>query len=216
MDHQVKIRGFRVELEEIDAVLREHPDVREVVVTTHTQAEQPHIVAYISLNDASRNPPELLPALRTYLKQKLPAYMLPDAFVVLKRFPLSANGKIDRRALPKPDFSHNAAEGARARTPLEETLAQLWCEVLALENVGVDQNFFELGGHSLIATRLFIRIRTTLGFELPLRVLFEAPTIAELAGRIENLVPAAQPAEPPDEADDVNFEEFTLLAGLLS
>jgi len=121
--------------------------------------------------------------LHRFLREKLPDYMIPSAFVLLDALPLSRNGKIDRRALPVPDRERPTLDRAfiAPRNPLEETLANIWIEVLGVERVGVHDNFFELGGHSLLATQVNSRVRDALDVELPLRLLFEAPTIADLA-----------------------------------
>ncbi len=131
---------------------------------------------------------ELIPHLQAYLKEKLPDYMLPDAFVLLDEFPLTSNGKLDRRKLPEPDRSDlvTSSEFASPQTPTEEILARLWGEVLGLEQVGRDDNFFELGGHSLLATRLVARIRDTFKVDLSLRRLFERPTLTAIADFIDH------------------------------
>ncbi|NUS62494.1 MAG: amino acid adenylation domain-containing protein, partial [Saccharothrix sp.] len=171
-DHQVKLRGFRVELGEIEAQLRDHPDVEQAVVT----AQEDRLVAYVV-------PPGDVPVLRQFLRDRLPEFMVPSVFVPLESLPLSVNGKLDRAALPAPDL---ASGGGRApRTPQEELLCGLFAETLGVPKVGIDDDFFVLGGHSLLATRLTARIRATLGAELGLRTLFERPTVAELATRLD-------------------------------
>ncbi len=131
---------------------------------------------------------QIVPQLRSYLKQKLPEYMVPSAFVTLETLPLTANGKVDRRALPVPDRAKALAGAYVApRSPVEETLVGIWAELLRLKQVGIHDNFFELGGHSLLATQMVSRVRDAFGVELPLRSLFEAPTIAQLAKVIEDL-----------------------------
>jgi amino acid adenylation domain-containing protein len=179
LDHQVKIRGFRIELGEVEAVLAQHPQVRETVVIA--RSEQPDdqlLVAYVVPNQEAPTVSEL----RGFLKQTLPDYMMPSVFVMLEALPLTPNGKIDRRALPTPDsFRSVLEEGFVApRNPTEEILTHLWAEVLGLEQVGIHDNFFELGGHSLLATKLISRFRQVFSVELPLRTLFKSPTIAEL------------------------------------
>ena len=121
--------------------------------------------------------------LREHLKHSLPDYMVPGAFVMLKAFPLTPNGKVDRRALPPPQEDEDAG-GAAPRTPEEEALAELWCQLLQRQHVGLRDDFFALGGHSLLATQMLVRIEQLFGVELPLRSLFEAPTIEDLAARI--------------------------------
>ena len=181
IDHQVKIRGFRIELGEIEVVLGQHPAVREALVLAREDVpNQKQLVAYIV--PASEQEPTTN-ELRNFLKGKLPDYMLPSAFIMLHTFPLTPNGKVDRRALPAPDQSRLELAGALVapRTSTERALAEIWAKVLGVERIGVNDNFFELGGHSLLATQVMSRIYDALQVELPLRSLFEAPTVAELA-----------------------------------
>ncbi len=190
LDHQVKIRGVRVEPGEVQAVLGQHPAVRESVVVARDDVsggaptELKRLVAYI-VPDHEHAP--LVSELRGYLKERLPEYMVPSAFVTLNSLPLTPNGKVNRRALPAPDPSGFRAENAYAepRTPIEEQLVEIWEEVLGLERVGIHDDFFELGGHSLLATRVITRLRNAYGVDLPLRRLFEAPTVGALAARVE-------------------------------
>ncbi|HVR96499.1 MAG TPA: amino acid adenylation domain-containing protein, partial [Thermoanaerobaculia bacterium] len=177
IDHQVKIRGFRIELGEIEAVLASHPGVRECAVLVREDVPGSRLlVAYLA--------GEGLPAageLRAFAGQRLPDYMVPSFFVALPAFPLTPSGKLDRRALPEPERSR-APESEEAPLDLvEELLAGIWAEVLGLDRVGIDEDFFALGGHSLLATQVVSRVRTALGAELPLRQLFESPTVAGLA-----------------------------------
>ncbi|MGH2412160.1 MAG: amino acid adenylation domain-containing protein, partial [Microcystaceae cyanobacterium] len=187
LDHQVKIRGFRIELGEIEAVLAQHLQVREAIVMV--REERPgdkRLVAYLVLNSYQQVPPTR-DELRHFLKQKLPEYMVPSAFVVLESLPLTPNGKIDRRALPAPDSASSGREAGLVlpRTPLEATLAAIWAEILKLDQVGIHDNFFELGGHSLLATQVISRVREAFSVEVPLRSLFEFSTIAELSEQIK-------------------------------
>jgi amino acid adenylation domain-containing protein len=184
LDNQVKIRGFRIELGEIEAVLGQHPALREcVVIAQGDDVESKRLVAYVVKSQETINISEL----RHFLKQKLPDYMIPLAFVVLEAIPLTPNGKIDRKALPIPDSSYFSLEASfvAPRTSIEEVLAAIWSNLLGLEQVGIHDNFFELGGHSLLATQVISRLRETFSVELPVRCLFEAPTIAELGESIE-------------------------------
>jgi amino acid adenylation domain-containing protein len=180
-DTQVKIRGYRIELGEIESILVQHPAVRDAVVLAREDMPgDKRLVAYVVLraaNGIGRS------ELRTFLKQKLPEYMVPSAILFLAALPLSANGKVDRRALPVPEYDQLAAESefVEPRTSLEETIATIWADILKLPRVGIHDNFFELGGHSLLATQVISRLRTSLGIELPLRTIFEAPTVEELA-----------------------------------
>ncbi|MEU1014575.1 non-ribosomal peptide synthase/polyketide synthase [Streptomyces sp. NPDC005898] len=179
-DDQVKIRGFRVEPGEIEAVLRGRPDVAQAVVTAHAQQDGVNrLVAYLVPEERG----ELsVAAVRDAVRDRLPDHMVPSAFVVLDDVPRMPSGKVDRAALPAPDFA--GTSGRAARTPQEQILATLFADVLGLPVVGVEDNFFDLGGHSLLATRLVSRVRAVLGVELPLRALFDAPTVAGLAGRL--------------------------------
>jgi amino acid adenylation domain-containing protein len=186
IDNQVKIRGFRIELGEIEALLASHPQIWETVVLVWDDATgDKRLAAYIVPQ------PEItiiIDEIRQFLKAKLPDYMVPNAFVILAALPLTANGKIDRRALPPPESGSEASDKYVApRTPMEEILATIWSEVLKVEKVGINDNFFELGGHSLLATKLVAQIRDRLEIELPLRQLFNSATLAELAQEIEQL-----------------------------
>ncbi|HEX8185042.1 MAG TPA: non-ribosomal peptide synthetase, partial [Blastocatellia bacterium] len=184
IDHQVKIRGFRIELGEIEAMLAQHDAVREaVVIDREDRPGDKRLVAYVVPGD--RQVPTI-GELRDFLGEKLPEYMLPSAFVVLESLPLTRNLKLDRCALPAPEQARPELAGyfVAPRTPLEETLAEIWCEVLGIDKVGVYDNFFDLGGHSLLMTQLASRIRDTFQLELPLRILFDAPTIIEMTTAI--------------------------------
>jgi hypothetical protein len=139
-------------------------------------------------------------ALRSHVQQRLPEYMVPSAITVLDKFPLTANGKLDRRALPEPEFNHPVAEAAAPRSATEELLAEIWCAVLALKQVGIHDNFFELGGHSLLATQVITRVHDALNVELTLRQFFIAPTIARMAPVIEDALLADIQAGTADDA----------------
>ncbi|MEU4353676.1 amino acid adenylation domain-containing protein [Streptomyces virginiae] len=180
-DDQVKIRGFRIEPGEIEAALTALDTVREAAVVARRDLGadgDPVLVAYVV--GASAVPAEL----RTALAASLPEHYVPAAFVVLDALPLTPSGKLDRRALPAPDLGTAAGTGRQPRTPAEEILCALFCEVLGVAEVGIDDDFFDLGGHSLLATRLASRVRATLGTDLPLRSVFDAPTVAGLARRL--------------------------------
>jgi amino acid adenylation domain-containing protein len=191
LDHQVKIRGFRIELGEIESVISQHPAVRETVVIAKGETlENQQLIAYVVLHQKTREQNQqtlTISNLRRFLKKKLPDYMVPAAFVVLNAFPLTPNGKVNRRDLPEPDQSqlHLESTFVAPRTFVEQQIADLWAEVLKLERVGIHDNFFELGGYSLIGIQMMTRLRQNLGVELPLHILFEAPTIAKLSDRIE-------------------------------
>ncbi|NJO27407.1 MAG: amino acid adenylation domain-containing protein [Richelia sp. SL_2_1] len=186
IDNQVKVRGFRIELGEIEAVISQYPAVREtVVVVREDSANSQRIVAYVVPQEQTLVTHEL----RNFLESKLPNYIVPAAFVILEALPLTPNGKVDRKALPIPELTQVSSSNiVPASTPIENLLAGIWAEVLSIEKVGIDNNFFELGGHSLIATRVISQIRQVFQLELPLRCLFEKPTIAGLAKEIENAI----------------------------
>ena len=175
IDHQVKVRGFRVELGEIEAVLVRHPHVYAAAVVSKGR-----LVAHVA---GAANPPEL----RDFLEERLPDYMVPAHFLVSRALPLLPNGKVHRAALPTPEASSLAPEtaGAAPHTATEEILAGIWTEVLGLPRLGIHDNFFELGGHSLLATQVVSRIRRSFSVEIPIRRLFEAPTLAELSEQVE-------------------------------
>jgi acyl carrier protein len=211
-DFQVKIRGFRVELGEIESVLSSHTCIQNAIVITRLDGSGgKQLVAYLISRKGCEPEEELTkPKLRDFLKKQLPDYMVPAFFVVLESFPLTPNGKVDRKALPAPELSSIGEHFVPPQTPVEKMLVGLWTELLDVEKIGANDNFFDLGGHSLLAMRLFVRIRDVFGLELPLRLLFEAPTVAELAKRIENLVWAAQQNAPAKEAGNADHEEMIL------
>ncbi len=199
VDDQVKLRGFRIELGEIEAVLSQHPGVQATIVLLHDVPSDKRLVAYLV------SYPQRVPTssdLRRFLKSKLPAYMVPAAFVLLDALPLTANGKVDRQALRLFAPTMDRTELSQApQTTIEQTLATLWQQLLGQEPIGIHDNFFELGGHSLLATQLMSRVRDAFQLEVPLRSLFETPTIAGLAATIETIrwarqrVPMAEVAE---------------------
>jgi len=180
LDQQVKMRGLRIELGEIEGVLAQQPAVREcAVVARQDPAGNKRLVAYVVWTPGQAI---AVAALRDLLHDSLPDYMVPSTFMMLESLPLTPNGKVDRRALPAPDYTQLSWEKTYVapRTEVEQKLAEIWQEVLGIEQVGVHDNFFELGGHSLLATQVISRIRTALQVEIPLQSLFEAPTVAEL------------------------------------
>jgi amino acid adenylation domain-containing protein len=198
-DDQVKVRGYRIEPGEVEAVLCEHPRVREAaVVALPDPAGGKRLAAYVTSaagegGDGVEGGEGPQPAaLRSWLQERLPAYMVPAAFVVLDALPRTAGGKVDRRALPAPDWGASGEPVVGPRTPTEAQLCAIWEEVLEWSGdrgiVGVHQNFFELGGHSLLATQVVARVRESFGVELQVRTVFEAPTVAELAARVEQAV----------------------------
>jgi acyl carrier protein len=181
-DFQVKIRGYRIELGEIEFALAQHPDVREVIVL----ARDKRLTAYVVLNEAATATAQQL---KEFLKQRLPEYMLPPSFVVLDALPLTATGKVDRNALRidqiGDQIGFETEENYLApRTALEQVLAGIFAEILSLEKVGVNDSFFDLGGHSLLATQVLSRVREAFQLPVPLRKLFEKPTVAGFAAAI--------------------------------
>jgi amino acid adenylation domain-containing protein len=183
VDRQVKVRGIRIEPGEIETVLNDHENVREaaVIVREDTPGNQ-RLVAYVVLRQPDNN-------LRAFAKARVPDHMVPASFVVLDKLPVTTNGKVDYAALPIPDEASfdSGKEFVAPRTSLEETLGQIWTEILGISRVGIYDNFFELGGHSLLATQVVSRIRKTLKVDLPLRVIFDSPTIADLATNVESM-----------------------------
>jgi hypothetical protein len=203
IDEQVKVRGYRVELGEIEAVLRQHASVNDALVMVHEHHDEKELVAYVvprpdhtSTNNDEGEPVEAL--LREFVDQQLPAYMVPVRYVLLQKFPLNAHGKVERKALPAPEYgrAETGVEYVAPRTPLEETVASIWAEVLRLDRVGVKDSFFALGGHSLLAMQVTSRIRETLEPEIPLRALFEHRTVESYAlALLQNRI------EEDDQAD---------------
>nr|WP_282707237.1 non-ribosomal peptide synthetase [Pseudomonas syringae] len=176
IDHQVKIRGLRIELGEIEASLLEHDSVHEAVVIDVEGPSGKQLAAYLVVG---HHDDQLRDALKVCLKESLPDYMVPTHFIVLDRMPLSANGKLDRKALPKPDASQLQRQYVAPCTEQEQQMAAIWADVLKVERVGLSDDFFELGGHSLLATQLISRIHTGLGIDIPLRLIFEKPQLNE-------------------------------------
>jgi Condensation domain/AMP-binding enzyme/AMP-binding enzyme C-terminal domain/Phosphopantetheine attachment site len=190
IDQQVKVRGFRIETGEVEAALRDHPDVQEIVVSAQgVRAEEKRLVAYVVPGKDSRRD-TLVNDLRQRAREKLPEYMVPSVIVLLDQMPLTSDGKVNRRALPEPQATRRdiGEEFVAARTPVEEVMAGIWSEVLGLDRVGIHDNFFHLGGHSLLATRVVARLREAFGTPFPLRKIFEEPTIARLAQVLDDTI----------------------------
>ena len=186
IDHQVKIRGFRIELGEIESVLRKNPALREsVVVVREDRPGDKRLAAYVVRKPEAKVDVE---ELRRFVREALPEYMVPSAFVFLEALPLTPNGKVDRKALPAPEMERrpDTKEFAEPGSPVEEELAAIWREVLGIERISVTDNFFELGGHSLLAIQVISRVREKLKVELPLFSLFDAPTIQQLARGLDS------------------------------
>jgi surfactin family lipopeptide synthetase A len=197
IDHQVKVRGFRVELEEISAVLAQHPALESTIV--RLREDDPgdqRLVAYVVFHPGMAVETA---ALRLFLQQKLPDYMIPSAYIPLEQWPITPNGKVDRAALPRPEQSHlpRSATFVPPQTDLEQQLAEIWQAVLNQPSVGIHDNFFELGGHSLLATQVTARIRQRFQVQLPLRYFFDQPTIAALA------IAIAQRQTQPNQAPKI-------------
>ncbi|GAB4243264.1 MAG: hypothetical protein Kow0049_32760 [Stanieria sp.] len=192
VDRQVKIRGFRIELEEIESKLRQHPDIQSVVVTaTENSLNHQRLIAYIVTTPQFRlrhqnQDKAIASELRSFCVNHFPEYMIPSAFIILKALPLTANGKIDYQALPTPEQNRPELKQVylAPRSLLEKQLAEIWQEVLGLEKIGIHDDFFELGGHSLLITQLLAKVRNAFKVDLPLKELFNAPTIADLAKRL--------------------------------
>jgi len=187
IDQQVKIRGFRIELREIESVLRQHPSVQDaVVLAIREQGGDTRLVAYVvgSMQDNHEDTSLQAALLRSFLQQHLPDYMLPAIFVALEALPLLPNSKVNRNALPAPDAAalgqSTATTYEAPRTPMEELLVEIWADVLKRERIGIHDNFFDIGGHSLLATQVISRIRTVFHVDLPVRSLFENPTVESL------------------------------------
>lgn len=208
IDHQVKLRGYRIEMGEIEMALSQHPLVREVAVLSRENLHGAQaLVAYLA---PSQEPGPTADEMRTYLRQMLPEYMLPSAYVTLDALPLTPNLKVDHRALPAPDWSRRVNAFVAPRTPVEEELARIWSQVLGVEWVGVHDNFFALGGHSLLATQIVAHVRDACQVELPLRSLFEVPTVEGLAELVETLRWATQGPPNPVHYTEAEREEGEL------
>ncbi len=180
IDHQVKLRGYRIELGEVESAVSEHPDVMEAAVQVRGRGDGEGLVCWFAPEAGAEIDAA---AIRDHLRRSLPAWMVPSRFVALEALPRTPNGKVDRSALPEPGWDDlaTAPGDASPSTPTEEAVVQIWREVLGLEALGIHDDFFDLGGHSLLATQVISRVRSRMGVELPLRALFEHPTVAGLA-----------------------------------
>ncbi len=190
IDEQVKVRGFRVEPNEVTATLNEHPHIQQsVVVAREVAPGDTRLIAYFVAVPQSH---PTLGELRDFLGARLPDFMVPATFVRLEKLPLTANGKVDRMSLPAPEDTNTLRDSAYTapRTDMEKTVASILERLLGLEHVDVEENFFSLGGHSLLGAQLVARLRDTFGIEMPLRVIFEAPSVAELSSEIDRLLVA--------------------------
>ncbi|MFQ4145498.1 amino acid adenylation domain-containing protein [Chlorogloeopsis sp. ULAP02] len=221
IDHQVKIRGFRIELEEIETKLNQHFAVQDAVVIVREDSPgDKRLVAYIVPNTQNLeldNKSEFTLHLRQLLKASLPEYMVPSAFVIQDKLPLTTNGKIDKRALTIPDYylSNNETKYIAPRTPIEKELANIWTELLKVKQVGIEDNFFDLGGHSLLLTQLVFRVRQTWQIELPLSSLWEMPTIALLAESIEMAQKMGDSTIAITPKNKINWQAETVLDSVI-
>ncbi len=209
IDHQVKIRGFRIELGEIESVLDNHEIIKDVVVLAREDRPgDKRLAAYVVPKDGNTIDTTNL---RDYLRERMPEYMVPSAIMSLDELPLTPNGKIDRKALPVPELSRDelSSEFVAPRNEDEEKLTAIVGELLNIKKVGVHDNFFELGGHSLLATQFMSRLRETFGVELPLRTLFERPTVAEIAEAVERAEKEEQKAEAMPQIKRVSRSQRT-------
>ena len=206
MDHQVKLRGFRIELGEIENVLSGNGTVQNAVATLHNNE---HLVAYVAVGDTDKLAENFNAELLEYAKGLLPEYMVPSFIVPLDKLPLNANGKVDRKALPDPDVSKMQQEYVAPSTETETVLAGIWEKLLGVERVGLNDNFFHLGGHSLLATRLMGKIREAFNLEIPLKVLFEKPTIKELVKELETAKTSELPPILPVSSSTRSIPSFS-------
>jgi acyl carrier protein len=184
VDHQVKVRGFRVEIDEVEAVLAKSPVVQEAVVLARKDASGANsLIAYVVARDGEQPTTQ---GLREFLGERLPAYTIPSTIVLLDAMPLTPNGKVDRKALAGRELerSQSQSEFVAPSTAAQKVVAGIWSQVLGIDRIGVNDNFFELGGHSLLATQIVVRLRDIFQVDLPVGVLFEAPTIDSLLIRM--------------------------------
>jgi amino acid adenylation domain-containing protein len=212
IDNQIKIRGYRIELSEIEAVLSLHPAVREAVVTACEDIpDDKYLAAYVVYNVGipTQETQSFILEIRQFLQGKLPEYMLPKAYTILESIPLTPNGKIDRRALPMPDsVTFDNLNYVAPQTQVEKLLVEIWAKLLGKEQVGIRDNFFELGGHSLLATQLVSRIRDAFKIDLPVRNLFEAPTVEQFARYIDTMRWAAKGVDETEVVGQREEMEF--------
>ncbi|ABA24434.1 Amino acid adenylation [Trichormus variabilis ATCC 29413] len=212
IDNQVKVSGFRIELGEIEIAFLQHPAVKEAVVVVREDIPGEKLLVGYFVAETGQDNLSIISELRQFLKQQLPEYMVPKVFMALEALPLNANGKVDRRVLPKPDSSRPELEAnyVAPRTPIEQQIADIWTQVLNIKRVGIYDNFFELGGYSLVGIQVISRLRQALQVEILMSNLFELPTVADLAERVETLRWATQNVQATgvETADD--YEEGEL------
>ncbi len=195
-DFQVKVRGFRIELAEVEVAVSSHEKVKDVaVIARGDESGDKRLVAYVVLREQGSITAE---SLRAFLNDQLPDYMIPSTFVMLDALPLTPNGKLDRKALPAPDLStYRATQFVAPHSPLQQIVSSIWADVLSIPSIGIHDSFFDLGGHSLLAIRITARIRHALLIDLPLRAMFETPTVAQLASTLERMLGANDLAAAP-------------------
>jgi amino acid adenylation domain-containing protein len=212
IDYQVKLRGFRIELGEIETALLQHPGVKEgVVIVREDTPNENNLVGYI-VAETGQDSLQVISQLRRFLKQQLPDFMVPTIFMALEAMPLTPNGKIDRKALPQPDASRPELEAnyVAPRTPIEQQIADIWSQVLNVNRVGIHDNFFELGGYSLLVIQVVSRLRQVLQAEILMSNLFELPTVADLAERVETLRWITQGVQAAESETADDYEEGEL------
>ena len=211
IDYQVKIRGFRIELEEIEANLSQHEAIKEAVVIIYNKEDNPQLVAYVTVGSEQSKSDDysLVTKLSDWLKTRLPEYMLPTSITVLDKLPLMPNGKIDRKALQAPEVTRikNNATFIKPQTQIEKQIAELWQKVLKVEQVSIDDNFFKLGGHSLSGTQLVSKLYEAFRIRVPMNILFETPTVANIAKYIENTQATMQNLTTLSNEDNVKRVE---------
>jgi amino acid adenylation domain len=207
IDHQVKIRGFRIELGEIESILKQHSEIKDAIVVAREDTPgNKRLVAYLVAQQEASHP--TIEELRSFLKEQLPDYMVPATFMFLTEFPLSPNGKVDRKALPEPDTSRPElqVDYVAPRTEIERTLAKIWSDVLGIEKIGINDNYFDLGGASIQALEIVAKV-TEAQLPFALEMIFEFQTIAELATAIETRQAEAQAAANPQEQEESEFNQ---------
>ncbi|MEH2451573.1 MAG: amino acid adenylation domain-containing protein [Nostoc sp.] len=212
IDYQIKLRGFRIELGEIETALLQHPEVKEgVVIVREDTSNENHLVGYI-VAETGQDSLQVISQLRRFLKQQLPDFMVPTIFMALEAMPLTPNGKVDRKALPEPDASRPEMEAnyVAPRTPIEQQIVDIWMQVLNVKRVGIYDNFFELGGYSLVGIQVVSRVRQALQVEILMSNLFELPTVADLAERVETLRWATQGIQAAESETADDYEEGEL------
>ena len=212
IDYQIKLRGFRIELGEIETALLQHPGVKEgVVIVREDTSNENNLVGYI-VAETGQDSLQVISQLRRFLKQQLPDFMVPTIFMALEAMPLTPNGKVDRKALPEPDASRPELEAnyVAPRTPIEQQITDIWMQVLNVKRVGIYDNFFELGGYSLVGIQVVSRVRQALQVEILMSNLFELPTVADLAERVETLRWATQGIQAAEGETADDYEEGEL------